>query len=184
MPPQERDNGMEPDASTPGFRTTKPIPWGHRCIDVWAIPPEVYKLEPRERFQVFMDMAQKTEGEPFKPNSLSTPCKITFLEEATVVISLGILLGGPLVWVFSMLYLILAGTWTQLALGIATSFVLANHPLPSHQFSRENIITSWWTHCLYKYFTYRFVWDGDSHEKIFQHQPWIGAGVSDIEAID
>ena len=152
---------------------------GHRCIDVWAIPPETWRLPAKDRFQFFYDMAQKTEVEPFQPNSLTTPAPITLLEEAAVVVSLSIMLGGPLVWVFSMLFLLVAGTWTQLAMGIGISYLLACHPLPSHQFSRTNIITCWWTQCLYKYFTYRFVWDGDSHELIEKHQPWIGAGVSE-----
>lgn len=156
---------------------------GHRCIDVWAIPPDAYKLPPVERFQFFYDMATKTESEPFKPNSLTTPATLTFLEEATVVLGLLVMLGGPLAWVFTMLYLIVAGTWTQLGIAMVVSYILAKHPLPSHEYSRKNIITSWWTQCLYKYFTYRFVWDGDSHELIVKHQPWIGAGVSGKKAL-
>lgn len=148
----------------------------HRCIEVWALTRESFEMEKEERFKLYYDLCKKTEGEPFKPNSLVTPAPITFLEEATVVVSLCVILGGPLVWIFSLLALLFLGTWSQLGVYLLVSAVLAYHPMPSHEWSRKHVVGCWWTRCLYKYFTYRFVWSGDSHELIQKHKPWIGAG--------
>jgi len=122
--------------------------------------------------------AQTTEKGPFPPNSLTAPAPISLLEEIVVLSSLFIHIGGPLVWVLTMFFLIIAGTWTQLVTAMAISAVLMYHPMPSHEYSKKNVINSWWCRAMYKYFTYRFVWTGDSHELIQDHKPWIGAGVS------
>ena len=152
---------------------------GSRCIEVWAIPQAAYEATTKEeRLALLESMAQQTEDGPFPPNSLTTPAPISFLEETVVLLSLGIQLGGPLVWVFSMIGLMVAGTWTQLGTALAISYGLAYHPMPSRLYCTKNIVNSWWTRCLYKYFTYRFVWTGDSHELIQEAKPWIGAAVS------
>lgn len=149
-----------------------------RCIEVWAIPPEVYAIKSKEERHKYIEtLGKTTEAGPFPPNSLTTPAPISFLEEAAVLASLLVALGGPLVWVFGMLGLLLVGSWSQLVTAMVVSYALAYHPMPSHEYAKNNVITSWWTRALYKYFTYRFVWAGDSHEKIQEHRPWIGAGV-------
>ena len=154
-------------------RGTRP----HRCIDVWALTPALFEIEKQERFKIIEETCQKTEVGPFPPNSLTTPAPITLIEEAFVVISLGIIIGGPLLWINCMLVLLSTGTWTQCGAALFVSMILAFHPMPSNEFSKQHVICSWWTRCIYKYFTYRFVWSGDSHEKIQEHAPWIGAGV-------
>ncbi|CAB9530266.1 Diacylglycerol O-acyltransferase 2-like protein 6 [Seminavis robusta] len=156
----------------------------HRCIDVWAVPPHLFKIEKEERIKIIESMAlskeqtlvKHTEEGPFEPNSLTTPAHISFVEEAVVVVSLGIMIGGPLAWIASMITILCVGTWTQCAVAVLISAILAYHPMPSVEYSREHIISSWWTRCIYKYFSYRFVWSGDSHIKIHEAVPWIGAG--------
>jgi hypothetical protein len=155
-------------------RGTRP----HRCIDVWALTPELFNVEKQERFKIIADTCQKTEVGPFPPNSLTTPAPITFLEEAVVLTSLGIIIGGPLLWINCMIALLFVGSWSQCGVALAVSFILAFHPMPPNEFSNRHVTCSWWTRCIYKYFTYRFVWSGDSHESIQENRPWIGAGVS------
>ena len=163
----------------PNGKKKEPNKTGSRCIEVWAIPPEVYQATTREeRVALLESMAQQTEDGPFPPNSLTTPAPISILEETVVLLSLGVQLGGPLVWAFTMFGLVFVGTWTQLGTAMAISYGLAYHPMPSRLYATKNIVNSWWTRCLYKYFTYRFVWTGDSHELIQDAKPWIGAAVS------
>ena len=159
---------------------------GSRCINVWAIPPDVYEVTSRdERVELLESLAQTTDDGPFPANSLTTPAPISLLEETVVLLTLGIQLGGPLMWVFSMVTLVFVGSWTQLTTATAMSAALAYHPMPSHVYSKQNVINSWWCRALYKYFTYRFVWTGDSHELIQNAKPWIGAGVSQVmESVD
>lgn len=157
-------------------------PRGQCCIDVWRLPKELLDMTDNEQKSEFIErykLGASTEvGKRFEENSLTTPAEISFLEEAAVIIGLSIFLGGPLAWAFGMMALLFFGSWTTLLTAVLVSLCLAFHPMPSHEFSHKYIINSWFTRSMYKYFTYRFVWTGDSHQKIQETTPWIGAGVS------
>jgi 2-acylglycerol O-acyltransferase 2 len=153
---------------------------GHCCIDVWRLPKELLEMpddDKDRKFELMENFGQATEvGVSFPPNALTNLAPISFLEEAAVVIGLCVVLGGPLAWVVSMLTLLFIGSWIQLIIAIITSLFLAYHPLPSIEYCKKHVINSWFTRSMYKYFTYRFVWTGDSRQKIVEHRPWIGAG--------
>uniref|UniRef100_A0A7S1ZEZ1 Acyltransferase n=1 Tax=Ditylum brightwellii TaxID=49249 RepID=A0A7S1ZEZ1_9STRA len=145
------------------------------CLDVWAIPPEMYTLTNEERKKTLPTVHRHHKG-PFPPNSLTTPSPITLSEEVTAIIMLLIIIGGPLLWIWSTIAALLFGSWKIRTAAVLISTILAYHPLPSSPEFSEKAMASTYTQCLYKYFSYRFVWKNDALQKVQNAEPFLAAG--------
>jgi len=157
-------------------------PESFHCLELFRVPPglavpdgdETNGLEcPREK--ALQSLMKHSKG-PFAVDALADKAPITAFEEATVIIYLSIVMGGPLVW-FMMVtpYVLFFGSWLQFAILIASTLALALHPLPTvdYKWLRMSFVAQ----ALYKYFSYRFVWSGQALEKVRTCGPWLGAGV-------
>ena len=149
-----KQKGEEKMKKTNGKKT---IPY--HCYELFSIPPELFAIEDRkEQEEAFREIIISSGDGPFPPNSLTVVAPISFVDEMIVIVTLTVCLGGPLVWIFSTVAVLIYGSWTQCAAAITTSMALAFHPLPSKLgFAKKHIMSSRWTLALYKYFSYRYV---------------------------
>lgn len=149
-----------------------PMP-AQRCLNLWSLPYEVLQLPKAERLAVIKKL-QKVSGEHgFAPGELSGDAPITAIEELMALAFLSVVMGGPLLLLACGLGCLIFGSWTHCALWALAALVLAFHPLPdiAEPMSRSRL-----TLALYKYFSYRWLWDGDSDEAGQAAAPFIGFG--------
>ena len=162
----------------------------YHCLDVWAIPKEVYQLSAAEREEhILTTLIRSSNDGPFPPNSLHQHAPISFWEEIVTPLMLLIPMGGPLVWILATMTALLydggdnsTAATTRRLLAILISVFLAYHPMPTSYCSKTGkknttfLQQSVVTHLLYRYFTYRFVWVDDNYQYAKANTPWIGAG--------
>ena len=117
----------------------------------------------------------------FRENELAFKAPLSFYEEFSVVLVLGVVMGGPLLIIPTLAFAISRG-WIACLVWVAILLLLALHPMPTHPIrgrqteAEEGLSKSYFTLSLYKYFSYRFVWSGDAKEQCEKVPAWIGAG--------
>ena len=143
------------------------------CADLFRVPREALSLPEGDRRAVADQYVLESEPGGFAANALAHQSPITLREEATVILTLLVVMGGPLLLLPSLLACLAFGSWFMCAAWLAVVLFLAMHPLPSCAASlRESALST----ALYRYFSYRFVWSGDAREAGEKCPAWIGAG--------
>jgi len=150
------------------------MPQVWHCLELWRATPEVLALPLEHR----IDYAKKhltisSEG-PFPDKVFEARAPITMMESTAVLSFFAVVMGGPVVLLGASVMALVWGTWRHVGISAAATLVLALHPLPDPL----KLCTSRFTICLYKYFTYRWLWVDDNREKNEADMDvgWIGAG--------
>lgn len=144
------------------------------CLELWRAAPEVLSLPLEQR----MEYAEKhltlsSEG-PFPDGIFEAKAPITAGEASVVLLFFAMIMGGPVLLLAGFASAIIAGTWSHVAGMSVIAAALAFHPMPDPL----KLTTSPFTLCLYKYFTYRWLWVDDNREKneADMDMGWVGAG--------
>jgi len=153
------------------------------CLEIFRCPLEALALPEDDRRSVISSLIRSSpSGSGFKPDELAGKAPLSFSDEASVVLVLAVVMGGPLLLLPTFLYCVSQG-WMACLLWIAAVLALSLHPIPTHplklgrQTKAERALgTSRFTLSLYRYFSYRFVWSGDAKEQCERVPAWIGAG--------
>lgn len=130
---------------------------------------------PLERRIEYVEKHLKISSEgPFPDNVFEARAPLTIMEGAAVLSFFAIVMGGPVSLLGASMTALLWGTWRHVASMAAVTLALALHPVPDPQ----KLCTSRFTLCLYKYFTYRWLWVDDCREKNEADMDvgWVGAG--------
>ena len=149
----------------------------HRCLDVWDLPHELSLLKSGAARDAAVDSHIKTsEDGAFPPNSLAMQSPITCGQELATVVSMFIVIGGPLLLMLSMQCTALLFGWRGLVAHVAIGVLLGWHPLSrSHEtgasIARSSLVQAW-----YKYFSFRVVWCDDYRSDAVRGAPFIGVG--------
>ena len=153
------------------------------CLDIFACPYEALSLPDADRRKVVEGITRASPPGGFKPGELAHKAPISFMEEALVVLVLGIVVGGPLLLLPALGLCTYLYGWKACIVWLCVVLMLAFHPLPRSVVSRgkQSPSEAWLTRtpfalALYKYFSYRFLWSGDAKDLAEQVPSWIGAG--------
>ena len=152
----------------------------HYCLDIFAFPSAALALPEADCRKVVESVTKASGPGGFRPDELTAKAPITFAEEAAVICVLAVVLGGPLLLLPTLLYCLVLG-WKACAIWLIAVLLLALHPLPrggrgQQSPSEASVSRSAFTLALYRYFSYRFVWSGDTKEQAERVSAWIGAG--------
>ena len=164
----------------------------HTCLELFALPPDLASPLPGEgdaslpgdapprpgcaRDKTVEALTIKASNGAFPDGALAHKARISFVEEAVVILALLVIMGGPIAWFVVVLpATLLLGSWTQLALFAATTVFLSAHPLPKLDYVK--LRKSWFVFALYKYISFRMVTKGNVRERCQTIGPWMGAGV-------
>jgi len=161
-----------PPASVKGAAASMPRVW--HCLELWRVTPEVLALPLERRIEyVEKHFTMSSEG-PFPDRVFEARAPLTKLEATAVLSFFAVIMGGPVLLLGASVIALVWGTWRQVASMAAATLALALHPVPDPQ----KVCTSRFTLCLYKYFTYRWLWVDDHREKNEADMDvgWIGAG--------
>ncbi|GBG34349.1 Diacylglycerol O-acyltransferase 2 [Hondaea fermentalgiana] len=158
-------------------------------LDLWRVPREllasklpVSESDPDETRRKLEDEANELllreyvvahEG-PFPDDALTEKASISAGEQALVLFALLVTLGGPLFWFTLGLVFAIGATWQTFGFYVLATLVLAMHPLPS---SVPALWTSKLINAMYKYFSYRFVWKGNTRQVLRAESQYLGSGV-------
>ena len=143
-------------------------------IETWACPREALRLQVADRTKVVAALVKRSPPGGFPVNAHAAQAPISFAEEVLVVFVLTIIMGGPLGLFVWLMWAVTMGTWWHCALWFSTFLVLAFHPLPRN--CERRLAQSAFTTALYRYFSYRIVWENDTWERGQSIGAWIGAG--------
>lgn len=152
-------------------------PEEYHSLDIFAIPPEAYELNERDRKKVVNNLIKTNKG-PFAANSLAHAAEISLAEQILVNVLLLVLMGGPLAW-FSFVApaVWIFGSWYSVTIYVLTTLILSLHPIPYRGKFCHYIWKSGIQKACFRYFSYRAVWTGDALERVRACQPYLGAGV-------
>lgn len=142
------------------------------CTEFFTLPASCLVLPQAERKQVIKALVKHADDK-FAPNQLACQSPISFLEEAVVMMFFAILMGGPMLLIFSGWMLAVFGSWLQCFAWLLVAAALMFHPLPD---MAKAINESWFALALFKYFSYRFVWSDKDDELSAAAPAWFGAG--------
>jgi len=146
------------------------------AIELGMLPLSVLMLPDRDDRRKEIEKRWLLDGDPtFASKALASQAPLSQLEDLLVCVFFLITMGGPLMMIFLFHVLLFLGTWSQVAVYLTTVVLLCFHPLPtSKSFAQREYVVKF-SQVLYKYFSYRFVWSGDSWEKARDGPCWIGA---------
>jgi 2-acylglycerol O-acyltransferase 2 len=152
----------------------------HYCLYTFGFPSDALELPEADQRKVVEGITKVSGPGGFRKDELTAKAPITFLEEAAVICVLAVIFGGPLLLLPTFLYCLFLG-WKACAIWMIVVLVLALHPLPKggrgqQSESEVSASRSAFTLALYRYFSYRFVWSGDTKEQAEKVSAWIGAG--------
>jgi len=128
------------------------------CIECFAFTPEELALPEDDRRRLVG--ARVKSADTFVPCALAGQAPLSFAEGAAVLIAFIALMGGPLLLLASGMACVVCGS---LRAGAAWCTVLALvlHPLRD---CATPIRRSWFARSLYRYFSYRILWRGDTQD--------------------
>jgi len=153
----------------------------HHCLEIFACPRGAMGLPEADRRKICTSLTKSSPPGGFKTNELAGKATLSFFEELSVVLVLGVVMGGPLLLLPTLVFAISQG-WVACLLWVLVVLFLSLHPMPSHPMqgrqteAERGLGESQFTFSLYKYFSYRFVWSGDAREQCEKVPAWIGAG--------
>ena len=143
------------------------------CLDAWRCPAQCLALGADDRRAVVDEFIVTSEPGGFADRALAHKSTISVFDEALVIVTLLVVMGGPLFLLLSFVFCIFFGSWLNCASWLLVTVVLALHPLPHCELMlRQSRLSA----ALYRYFSYRFVWSGDAREIAERIPAWIGAG--------
>ena len=144
-------------------------------MDIWKAPVSALRLDDASR-KKFVSSITTSVRSTFPACANAHRAPISFLEESLVVVALFLCVGGPLFLLLAGLYLLAFSTWYSVGVWLAVTLVLAFHPLPRSTSFRLWFSNSMFSVALYRYFSYRFIWAGNSMEINSKSSAFIGAG--------
>jgi 2-acylglycerol O-acyltransferase 2 len=144
-------------------------------LDIWKAPVAALQLDDASR-RKFAASITTTHPSVFPALANAHRAPITFLEESFVVAALFLCIGGPLYLLLAGLYLAALSTYTNVGIWLAVTLLLALHPLPTSPSFKAWVLNSAFSVALYRYFSYRFIWSGNSQESNAKSSAFIGAG--------
>ena len=103
----------------------------HHCLEIFACPLEALRLPESERRKVFGGLTKTSPPGGFQPCELASRAPLSLFEEASVILVLAIVMGGPLFLLPTLVYCMTRGWMACLAWMVAV-LALALHPMPTH----------------------------------------------------
>jgi len=148
------------------------MPW--HCLDWGRVPLAVLRLPDSERPAALIEHVRSHEGD-LPPEAFFESVPMRLAEEAAVV--LGFLGGAATVISLPLLiaYAALAGSFNMAVALVFVLVSLTTHPLPTLRSLHSSFVVV----LLFKYFSFKFVWEGDRDLRVRSAStaPWIGYGV-------
>ena len=118
----------------------------HKCLDLFAMPAEAMSLPDEERRKV-IDATITRVSPPggFKPGELAHKASISIFEEAMCIAVLGLVLGGPLLLLPTLVLCLFLGGWKACVAWLVVVLFLALHPLPRSKVSagKQSTFEAW-----------------------------------------
>ena len=102
----------------------------HHCLEIFRCEPSVLKLPDEDRYRVVDQTLLVSKEGGFEKDAHAHKSPITLSEELIVMCVLGVVMGGPLVWLGGWACVLACGSWLHCLGYLALSLVLMFHPLP------------------------------------------------------